>query len=104
MLQQEDKLRLRQHKRASENGRRKAEDDEEQSPLKLELTKGSSRASGSVADEIESLGLGRNQGRTSEWTESVAQQSVTRRPLSSNFVIDPPTNVTQENYPAVPTG
>ena len=49
-----------------------------------------------MAEEIESLGLGRNQGRTSECTESVAQQSVTRRPLSPNFVIDPPTNVTQD--------
>ena len=30
------------------------------------------------------------------WAESAAQQSVPRRPLSPNVVIDPPTNVTQD--------
>ena len=64
--------------------------------LKLELTKGSSRASGSVADEIESVGSKRNHKRTAGWAESVAQQSVHRRPLSPNVVIDPPTNVTKD--------
>ena len=73
----------------------KAEEDEEQRRLKLELTKASSRASGSVADERESVGSRRNQERTAGWAESVAQQSVPRRPLSPNVVIDPPTNVTQ---------
>ena len=61
--------------------------------MKLELTKGSSRASGSVADEIESVGSKRNYERRAGWAESVAQQSVPRRPLSPNVVIDPPTNV-----------
>ena len=64
--------------------------------MKLELTKGSSRASGSLADEIGSVGSKRNHERTAGWAESVAQQSVHRRPLSPNVVIDPPTNVTQE--------
>ena len=96
MQQQEDELRFRQHERALENERRKAEEDEEQRRLKLELTKGSSRASGSVADEIESFGSKRNHERTAGWAESVAQQSVHRRPLSPNVVIDPPSNVTQE--------
>ena len=64
--------------------------------LKLELTKGSSSSSGSVADEIESVGSRRNQERTGGWAESVAQQSFPRRPLSPNVVIDPPTNVTQQ--------
>ena len=45
MQQKEDKLRLRQHERALENERKKAEEDEEQRRLKLELTRGSSRAS-----------------------------------------------------------
>ena len=96
MQQKEDELRLRQHERALENKRKKAEEDEEQRRLKLELTKGSSRASGSVADEIESVGSIRNHERTAGWAESVAQQPATRRPLSPNVVIDPPTNVTQE--------
>ena len=96
MQQQEDDQRLRQHEGALENERRKAQADEEKRRLTLELTKGSSRASGSVAYEIESVGSRRNQERTAGWAESVAQQSVPRRPLSPNFVIDPPTNVTQD--------
>ena len=94
--QQEYELRLRQHELALENEKKKAEEDEEQRRLKLELTKGSSRASGSVADEIESVGSRQNHKRTAGWAESVAQQSVPRRPLSPNDVIDPTTNVTQD--------
>ena len=66
--------------------------------MKLELTKGSSRASGSVADEIESVGSKRNHERTAGWAESVAQQSVPRRPLSPNVVIDSPTNVIKDRF------
>ena len=96
MKQQEDELRLRQHERALENERKKAEEEEEERRMKLELTKGSSRASESVADEIGSVGSKRNHERTAGWAESVTQQSVHRRPLSLNVVIDPRTNVTQE--------
>ena len=94
--QQEDELSLRQQEQALENERRKAEEEEEERRMKLELTKGSSRASGSVADEIESVGSKRNHERTAGWAESVAQQSVPRRPLSPNVVIDPPTNVIKD--------
>ena len=96
MQQQEDELRLRQHERALENERRKAEADEEQRLLKLELNKGSSRASGSVADEIGNVGSRRNHEITAGWVESVAQQSVSRRQISPNVVINTPTNVTQD--------
>ena len=96
MQQQEDELRLRQHERALENERKKAKEEEEERRMKLELTKGSSRASGSVAEEIESVGLKRNHERTAEWAESVVQQSVHRRPLTPNVVIDPPANVTKD--------
>ena len=96
MEQEEDELRLRRHERALENERKKAEEDEEQRRLKLELTKGSSRASGSVADEMESVGSKRNHERRAGWAESVDQQSVPRRPLSPNVVIDPPTNVIKD--------
>ena len=72
--QQEDELRLQQHERALENEIKKAEEDKEQRRLKLELTKESSRASGSVADEIESVGSKRNHERTAGSAESVAQQ------------------------------
>ena len=96
MQQQEGELRLRQHERALENERKKAGEEEEERRMKLELTKGSSRASGSVADEIGSVGSKRNHEKTAGWAESLAQQSVHRRPLSPNVVIDPPTNVTQE--------
>ena len=64
MQQQEDELRLRQHERALENERMKAEEEEEERRMKLEVTKGSSRASGSVADEIGSVGSKRNHERT----------------------------------------
>ena len=45
MQQQEDEMRLRQHERALENERKKAEADEKQRHLKLEPTKGSPGAS-----------------------------------------------------------
>ena len=92
MQQQADELHLRQHEPALDNERKKAEEEEEERRMKLELTKGSSRASGSVADEIGSVGSKRNHERTAGWAKSVAQQSVHRRPLSPNVVIDPPTN------------
>ena len=95
MQQQEDELRLAQHERALENERKKAEEKDERR-TELELTKGSSRASGSVADEIESVGSKRNHERTAGWAESVAQQCVPRRPISPKVVIDPPTNVIKD--------
>ena len=49
-----------------------------------------------MVDEIESVGSKRNHERTAGWAESLAQQSVPRRPLSRNDVIDPPTIVTQD--------
>ena len=49
-----------------------------------------------MADEIESVGSGRNQSRSAGWAESVSQQFDPRRPLSPNVVFDPPTNVTQD--------
>ena len=94
MQQKEDELRLRQHERTLQNDQKKAEEDVEQRRLKLELTKGTSRASGSVADDIESVGSKRNHEGTAGWAKSVAQQSVTRRPLSPNVVIDLPTSFT----------
>ena len=77
----------------------KGELDKQQSHVNLELSEGSSRASGSVADEIQSVGSGRNQERTGGWAESVAQQSGIRRPKypirSPLCIIDPPTNFTK---------
>ena len=76
MQQQEDELRLRQHEQTLENERKKAEEEEEEERrMELELTKGSSRASGSVADEIETVASKRNHETTAGWAESVAQQS-----------------------------
>ena len=49
-----------------------------------------------MADEIETVASRRNQEKTAGWAESAAQQSVPRRPLSPNVIIDPPTNVTQD--------
>ena len=41
------------------------------------------------------IGSTRNHEKTAGWAEAVAQQSVPRRPLSPNVVLDPPTNITQ---------
>ena len=49
-----------------------------------------------MADEIEGVGSRRHHGRTVGWAKSVAQQSVSRRPLSPNVVIGPPTNVKED--------
>ena len=51
-----------------------------------------------MADEIESVGSRRNHEKTAGWAKSVAQQSVPRRPLSPNVVIDPPTKVRQDRF------
>ena len=115
MQQQEGEMRLQQHDRALENKRKKAEADEEQRRFNFELTKRRSRASGSVADEIESVGSRKNHETTAGWGESVVHQSVPRRPLSPNVVIDPTKNVTQDrvlkrfstypkNIPLLPPG
>ena len=96
MQQQEDELRLRQHELFLENETRKAEADEEQRRLNLELTRGSSKASGSMTGEIQIVGSKCNHEGTAGWAESVVQQSVPRRPLPPKCVIDPPTNVTKD--------
>ena len=67
LQQQEDELRLRQHERELENERKNAEADEEQRVLKLELTKGSSRASGSEAGDLESVGSRRKPAISQDW-------------------------------------
>ena len=82
LQQQEDKLRLRQHERELENERKKAEADEEQRRLEIELTKGSSRASGSQAEDFEGFGSRHNLEKTAGWANSVAQQSDHSIPLS----------------------
>ena len=96
LQQQEDELRLRQHERDLKNERKKAEAHEEQRRMEIELTKRSSRASGSQADDLERVGSRRNLERTAGLENSVAQHSSPSRPLSLNVVIDPPKNVTQE--------
>ena len=90
LQQQEDEVRLQQHERELENEREKAEAHEEQRLLKL--IKGSSRASGSVADGIESVGSRGNRERTKGRAESVPQQSSTRRPLSPDLSTLPRTS------------
>ena len=93
MQLQEDELLLRHNERALENERKKAEADEEQRRLKFELTKGSSRAYGSVADESESVGQdaimkkqpgGQNQGLNSLSLDGHYLQTL----LSPNFTQD----------------
>ena len=58
--------------------------------METELTRGSSQASGSQADDLESVGSRCNIERTAGWANSVAQESGPCRPLSPNVVMDPP--------------
>ena len=96
LQQQEDDLRLRQHERELENERKKAEADEEQRVLKLERTKGSSRASGSEAGDLESVRSRRKPAISQDWLKSVAERSGPSRPLLPSVVVEPPKNVTQD--------
>ena len=87
---------MRQHERELENEGKKAEADEEQRRMEIERTKRSSRASGSEVDDLESVGSRRNLERTADWANSEAQHSGPSRLLSSNVVINPPKDVTQD--------
>ena len=93
--QQEDELLLRQKERELKNKRKKAEADKEQRRIEIELTKGTSGASGSHAADLENVALRRKLQRPTDWTNSVAKQSGPSRPLSPNVVIDTPKNVTK---------
>ena len=64
--------------------------------IEIELRRGSSRASGSQADDLVSVGSRHNLERTASWENSVAQHSGPSRPLSPNVVIDPLKNVILE--------
>ena len=55
LQQQEEELRLRQREQDLDNERKKAEAEEKQRQLQIELTKGSSRASGSLVDDTENV-------------------------------------------------
>ena len=67
MQQQEDELRLRGHEQALKNETKNEKAEEDQRLLEIELTKGSSRASGWQADDLESVGWRRKLERTVGW-------------------------------------
>ena len=60
-----------------------------------EVTKGSSRASWSQADDLKNVESRRKLERTAGWAGSVAEKAVSNRPLSK-VVIEPLRNVTQD--------
>ena len=62
--------------------------------MEIDLTKEISRASGSHANNLESVGSRHNIERTAGWANSVAQQSGPSLPLSPNIEIEPLKNVT----------
>ena len=74
----------------------KAEAEEQQRHLQIELTKRSSRASGSVIDDTESVRSRTNTRITPSSLKTVAEHSGPSRPLSPNCVVDPPKNGTQD--------
>ena len=78
--------------------------------MEIDLKKGGSRASGSQADDLESVGSRPKLEITVGLANLVAHYSGPSRPLSPNVVIDPPKSVelkkvsaSAQNYPTVPT-
>ena len=96
LRQQEQELRLQQRERDLDNERKKAEAEEQQRHLQIKLTKGSSRASGSVVDDTESVRSRTKTRITPSWIKTVAEHSGPSRPLSPDCVVDPPKNGTQD--------
>ena len=91
---QDQELRLQQ--REFDNERKKAEAEELQRHLQIELIEGSSRASGSVVDNAESVRSRTKTRITPSWLNTVAEHSGPSRPLSPDCVVDPPKNGTQD--------
>ena len=95
MKPQEQELRLRQRGRELDNEGNKAEPKEQQRHLQIELTKGSSGASGSAVDDTECVRSRTKTRITPIWLKTVTEHSGPSRPLSPDCVVDPPKSGTQ---------
>ena len=87
---QHQELEMRQQERELESERKKAEADEERRQFELEQKRGSSRASGSVANDMESNGSSKKQGYTKDWIQELPDPNYTPPALSPKIAVDLP--------------
>ena len=87
---QHQELEMRQRERELESERKKVEADEERRQLELAQKRGSSRASGSIANDVESNGSSKKQGYTKEWIQELPDPNYTPPALSPKIAVDLP--------------
>ena len=89
-MQMQLELKKRKHERELENERKKAQDEEERRQLELEQKRGSSRASGSIANDVESHGSSKKHGYTKDWIQELPDPNYTPPALSPKIAVDLP--------------
>merc|ERR1711894_70100 len=90
-------LEMRKRERELENERKKAEAKEELRELEMAQKRGSSRASRSVADDIESMGSSKKHEFVDDWTRNLPkQQTPPPQPHTPEIIIDHPQTKTKE--------
>ena len=87
---EEREMEMRKRERELENERKKAEAEEERRQLEIEQKRGSSRASGSVANDMESNGSSKKQGYTKDWIQELPDPNYTPPALSPKIAVDLP--------------
>ena len=93
----EMELEMRKRERALENERKKAQAKEELRELEMAQKRGSSRASRSVADDIESMGSSKKHEFVDDWTRNLPkQQAPPPQPHTPEVIIDHPQTKTKE--------
>ena len=87
---QQQELEMRQRERELEYERKEAEAEEERRQLEIEQKRGSSRASGSIANDVESHGSSKKQGYTKDWIQGLPDPGYTPPALSPKIAVDLP--------------
>ena len=88
---------MRKRERELENERKKAQAKEELRELEMAQNRGSSRASRSVADDIESMGSSKKHEFVDDWTRNLPkQQTPPPQPHTPEVIIDHPQTKTKE--------
>ena len=94
---EEREMEMRKRERELENERKKAEAKEELRELEMAQKRGSSRASRSVADDIESMGSSKKHEFVDDWTRNLPkQQTPPPQPHTPEVIIDHPQTKTKE--------
>ena len=87
---EEREMELRKRERELELERKKAEAEEERRQLEIEQKRGSSRASGSIANDVESHGSSKKHGYTKDWIQELPDPGYTPPALSPKIAVDLP--------------